>query len=320
MKELFISVIIPVYNVKEYLEQCVDSVLAQSYKEIEIILINDGSTDGSGEICDNYRTKDNRVIVIHKENGGLSSARNYGLRIANGEYIMYLDSDDFLCDIDCIKKLKNEICIRRSEVLLYKSKKYFKNKSIDYYGDYDLNIFNSGNRVSIFEYMIKNNKQLACAWNKIVARDFLIKNNLFFVENTIGEDIEWIVKVFEKLETIGAINEIFHVYRQCRQGSITATISEKKLNNLFDIIKNISNGYKEYKNRFEKNVLSFMAFEYAILLVNASKLSDGLLIEKIKKYDWLFEYAIDKKTLIIKKIYKILGVDLTMKLLRIIKR
>lgn len=110
MKEI-ISVIIPVYNTEEYLEKCVDSVLNQTYHNLQVILVNDGSTDSSAQICDTYAEKDNRVQVIHKKNGGLSSARNAGLDVAYGEFITFLDSDDYIhetCYYDLYTALQGE--------------------------------------------------------------------------------------------------------------------------------------------------------------------------------------------------------------------
>ena len=92
-----ISVIIPVYNIEKYLKCCVDSVIGQSYKDIEIILVDDGSTDNSGRICDEYAVQDTRVRVVHRENGGLSAARNTGIECATGEYLFFLDGDDAIC-------------------------------------------------------------------------------------------------------------------------------------------------------------------------------------------------------------------------------
>lgn len=96
MKGPLVSIIIPVYNVNEYLEQCLDSVIGQTYKNLEIILVNDGSTDDSGKICDKYARKDGRIIVVHKENGGLSSARNAGIELMQGQYVSFIDSDDYV--------------------------------------------------------------------------------------------------------------------------------------------------------------------------------------------------------------------------------
>ena len=95
-KKCKVSIIVPVYNVEKYVERCIESIIKQSYKNLEIILIDDGSKDNSGKICDEYAEKDNRIKVIHKKNGGLSDARNTGLNIADGEYICFIDSDDYI--------------------------------------------------------------------------------------------------------------------------------------------------------------------------------------------------------------------------------
>ena len=91
-----ISVVVPVYNVEKYLNRCVDSILNQTYSDLEIILVDDGSTDRSGSICDEYLSIDSRVRVLHKENGGLSDARNHGIELANGSYLCFIDSDDYI--------------------------------------------------------------------------------------------------------------------------------------------------------------------------------------------------------------------------------
>ena len=95
MKPL-ISIIVPVYNVEKYLNRCIESIVAQTYTNLEIILVNDGSPDNSAQICESWREKDNRITILHKENGGLSDARNKGLEVANGEYVSFIDSDDFV--------------------------------------------------------------------------------------------------------------------------------------------------------------------------------------------------------------------------------
>ena len=119
-----IGVIIPVYNVEKYLEQCVDSVLNQSFKDIEIILVDDGSKDSSGEICDYYKEKDSRVKVIHKENGGLSDARNMGIRQCSSEYILFLDSDDYWKE-NCLEEIAR--CIEDNvDIVFLTAAKYFE--------------------------------------------------------------------------------------------------------------------------------------------------------------------------------------------------
>ena len=104
LEQPLISIIVPVYKVEKYLKRCVDSILTQTYQNMEVILVDDGSPDNCGAICDRYKETDNRVVVIHKKNGGLSDARNAGLDIATGEYIMFIDSDDFV-EIDMMESM-----------------------------------------------------------------------------------------------------------------------------------------------------------------------------------------------------------------------
>ena len=153
-----ISIIIPVYNVEQYLSRCIDSVINQTYKNLEIILIDDGSTDDSGEICDEYALKDNRIKVMHKQNGGVSSARNEGLDISKGNYIGFIDSDDFIekdmyeflydlltknnCDISCCNKF------------IFKDNKFIASKS-----------FPKGNVLS-FNEVLNDSKHDFYIWNK----------------------------------------------------------------------------------------------------------------------------------------------------------
>ena len=103
-----ITVIVPVYNKVNYVTRCIDSILAQSYKNLQVILVDDGSTDGSSDICDEYAAKDSRVEVVHKKNGGLSSARNCGIRIAKGEYVGFVDADDYI-DVEMYRTLYDEV-------------------------------------------------------------------------------------------------------------------------------------------------------------------------------------------------------------------
>ena len=115
----FFSVIIPIYKVEKYLNRCIDSVLNQSYKDLEVILVDDGSPDKCPEICDEYAKKDKRVKVIHKENGGASDARNYGIKAASGEYLMFLDSDDYWEGTECLKNIVEKLKKNKVDVLVH---------------------------------------------------------------------------------------------------------------------------------------------------------------------------------------------------------
>ena len=119
---MFFSIVVPIYNVEKYLRQCVDSILSQTFTDYELILVNDGSNDGSGTICDDYAKQDSRITVVHKPNGGLSDARNAGTAVAKGEYIVYIDSDDYVISDDFLAEIYNQA--NDADIVLYKHQKF----------------------------------------------------------------------------------------------------------------------------------------------------------------------------------------------------
>ena len=176
-----ISVIIPVYNVENYLEECIESILRQSYMDLEIILVDDESTDNSGNICDLYSKKDNRIKVIHKKNGGLSSARNVGLKIAKGDYISFVDSDDFLSDKNVYSEMLEIIEKEKSDLV--------HGDAIKYYSEYKKGYFNNlKNRVDfngpidsekLFLMYLDNNIIFKPLWLNLYRKEFLEANKLY---------------------------------------------------------------------------------------------------------------------------------------------
>lgn len=311
MTHPLVSVIIPVYKVEKYLNQCVDSVLAQTYQNFEIILVDDGSPDNSGAICDDYAAKDNRIRVIHKENGGASSARNVGLREARGEYVQFLDSDDYLCNNKCVEKLINKMSEGDYDFVLFKTLNGYTKigKYVDNDGDFDIKYFETGDKTEIFRYMVKCNKPLASAHNKMVRRDTLTNNAIYFEEGIVGEDIDWIIKLFRHSKKISAVNEVFHIYRVDNTNSVTSNVSNKMIWDNYGIIREYAEFGKKGADEFSKGVLSYMAFVYATLLCNIAVHGDIVKFKEVEKYDWLFKYAIDKKTKLVRFIYRLFGFE-----------
>ncbi len=318
----FFSVIIPVYNTEKYLNQCVTSILTQTFEDLQVILVDDGSTDNSPKICDELAAKDPRVSVVHKQNGGLSSARNAGIRASKGEYVMFLDSDDYFTSNACALKLYTELKNDPCDVLLFKSLKYYEEKDsyVDYYGDYDLKYFQKRDPNEVFYYMVKEHKQFACACNRAIKRDIFSNGDLFFEEGVTAEDIEWSVKLFKKIKSANAVNENVHVYRQGVSTSITASLSPKKFESLSGIVTRLIEEYEDKNDAFSLNVKRFMAFEYAILLLNTSCLDNYAEYKHLTKYDHIFKYSTDKKTKITKLIYKVFGFNGLMRIFRIKRR
>ena len=245
-----VSVIVPIYNVEKYLPKCLDSLVNQTLDDIEIILVNDGSLDDSGKIAKEYSEKyKDKIIYLEKENGGLSDARNYGIPYATGEYIAFLDSDDYI-DIDAYKQMYEKAKKEDADFLEcdfiweYPNKKVI-DKRIDY----------------------KNKQEMLAvvrvvAWNKLIKRDLIIKNNIRFPKGLRYEDIEFTYKLLPYLNKISYIDKNFIHYVQ-RNNSI-ANVQNEKTADIFTILDNVINYYKEknlyeeYKEQLEYNYARYL--------------------------------------------------------------
>ncbi|MDD5901303.1 MAG: glycosyltransferase [Lachnospiraceae bacterium] len=226
--EPLISVIIPVYNVVRYLDECIESVCDQTHKMLEIILVDDGSTDGSSELCDKWKEKDDRILVIHKENGGLSTARNMGLDIASGEYIGFVDSDDTIeprmyeCLLQALEQSTAELV-----VCAYKAVDEKGNPYRQIYEDVP------DCTLSIQKYleMMNQNVRIHCefigVWNKLYRRSML--EGIRFRDGVIHEDDFFLNSLLPRIKNINILHTKFYNYRQ-RGGSIMhEKFSEKRL-------------------------------------------------------------------------------------------
>lgn len=239
---MLFSIIVPIYNVEKYLKRCIDSLINQTYKNIEIILVDDGSTDDCPQICDNYAVKDNRIKVIHKKNGGLSEARNFGLEKATGEYIFFIDSDDWL----------NTKTVEQFEFFLE------KDSAIDIAIG---NLINEdGTIYSIIpnaeigkvyngeDYFVKfNNSIIPCAVAPAYRREFLLENNLKFMIGVYHEDNDFTPRAYIQAKKIIYTGINFYV-RFIREDSITNHKDKRK--NLLDLLY-ISNNLLEYSRRIK---------------------------------------------------------------------
>ena len=207
---MLVSVIIPVYNAKKYLDRCVSSVLDQTYKELEIILIDDGSIDLSGKMCDGYAEKDARIKVIHKENGGLSSARNTGNRAANGKFITYVDSDDYLKSnciellVDMCQKTNAQIGIIQMVYITEKT-----NEEIDVPASGKVRVFSAE---SAIEESLYQRLYSCCTPGKLYAREIVEK--IDFPEGRVSEDLATCHLFFSNANKIAYSDSVGYFYRQ----------------------------------------------------------------------------------------------------------
>ena len=221
MKPL-ISVIIPVYNVEKYIKRCLDSVINQTYKNLEIILVDDGTPDSSGAICDEYAEKDERIKVIHKENGGVSTARNAGLDIATGEYITFVDPDDYLSS-DIYEKVILEFSENETDIIC------FSYTAIDDEGKNKSYIYDKKEVVG-FDNLLFNMLLVdfnMSIWNKVYKRS-VISDNRFLENIKIAEDMYFNACCYRKAKSMIVREDIGYFYYQ-RQESVTHEKPDKAL-------------------------------------------------------------------------------------------
>lgn len=284
-----ISVIVPVYNVESFITICLDSIINQSYKNLEIIVINDGSTDNSGKIVESYRGKDNRIKIFHQSNAGLSETRNRGIKLSHGEYISFVDSDDWL-DLNCYSKLVDFLKDKEIDVLCYDiievengyEKKY---QHIPVFED---------KKFALDELNVLS-KTWPLVWAKLYKADFIKNNDINFPSGLLYEDNAFIYECWSHNPVIFCVNENLHYYRMSRPGSITYKKNKRTIE-IFDVMEIIKKQFinagimnkfpyvidwsidnllwlyqktpEDYKNAFEKKLIKQFFYYLSILLVN----------------------------------------------------
>jgi glycosyltransferase involved in cell wall biosynthesis len=242
-----VSVIVPVYNVEPYVRKCVDSILAQSYKNLEIILVDDGSPDNCGKICDEYAANNPNIIVLHKENGGLSDARNAGLDIAKGEFICFVDSDDW-CEkemlqtaFEAMEKAKCDIVSYGAFYEYIQNGKIFRTLIKNTKCEQKINSFEES-----LSLVIKDNLAVT-AWNKLYRKK--VFENLRFPKGKLFEDVWVFPRLFENGDGIFAISKpLYHYVIRSDSRAITSNFNPRNVE--------ILEAYKSWQNFERKGNLS----------------------------------------------------------------
>ena len=318
MGKPFLSVIIPVYKVEKYLAQCVDSVLNQHISNYEVILIDDGSPDNCPLICDDYADHYSEITVIHQKNQGLSAARNAGIQLAKGDYIIFMDSDDWWNPEVVVPSII-------SKIRKYDSTEMFLFNSLDYIdGDglysrkehNNLKYIRTDTVINYYKDLLKNGNLEVSACTKIIKRDFLIDNGLYFRQGLLGEDNEWMIRVLRVLKVVRIIEEPLYICRISRYDSITHTIKQK---NVYDMLTIVSDSmeycYKaKHNHALAKCELCFVSY----LWFSALGISQRLdvkdrkdLMPKFKSTSSICKYSNSPKTKLSYTVYRLFGINIT---------
>lgn len=316
MKEELISIIVPVYKVEKYIHECIDSILSQTYKNIELLLIDDGSPDNCPRICDNYALKDKRIKVYHKKNGGLSDARNFGIDNSTGKYLMFIDSDDYI-EKDMVELLYKNLKLNNADIsicdctFIYKDKKIKNDKRTD---------FLVMNREQALSELNKQNGFGFAAWNKLYKKEIFKK--IRFPIGKINEDWYIMYKIFSQVKKAVYQPDSKYNYRQRK-----SSISKNTLINYNPILASsrcrrfIINKYPISSNEaYGNEIIADISVYNKLMLIKKCKIKKDYIRKNIKRNIYrmnsLNNYFKISKIL---QIYMILYIPIMYKLIYIIK-
>ena len=271
MENKLISVIVPIYNTEKYLKRCIDSILQQTYKNLEIILIDDGSTDGSLEICNKYKNEDNRIRVIHTENGGVSRARNLGLENANGDFISFIDSDDYI-DEDMYSKLYKEITNCDVDFLIFNA-----------YCNYDFeHISGIITKEQAFYYILDKDKFRGYICNKFYKKSIL-KQQRFNEDIYICEDLLFNCEYLLKCKKCLVLNEKLYHYVERKNSAVHEVRYNPRRSTSLNAYEKLIDMYKKNSlSGIDKLYLSYIK-EYSVIFYQLKKVGNKQELAKLKR-------------------------------------
>lgn len=279
-----VSIVVPIYNVEKYINRCINSIVNQTYTNLQIILVDDGSLDNCGKIADEYAKKDSRIDVIHKKNGGLSDARNFGVKKITGDFTLFVDSDDWL-DKNMVETMVSTINEFNADVVqvafYYTYKDHLLYDDRFYKEDSEPVIYNNN---ELMKELVINNKVKNFAWGKLY-KSSLIKD-IPFKKGVLFEDVFWAHNVMKNVNKYVIIHKPLCYYLQ-REDSIVSNYSIKNL----DILKGLKERHKfiesNYKGLTDKSlnlILRTSILHYNLLVMNSSKDKKGIYRKEIRKY------------------------------------
>lgn len=318
------SFILPVYKVEAYLRECVNSIVCQTYKNFEIILVDDGSPDGCPELCNLLATEDSRIRVLHKPNGGLSDARNAGLHVAVGDYVIFVDSDDMWIGEDSLERLARIIeQYPQCQFYVFNCQYYYpNNQSCDKWVPYAQELLTPVNGSMALISLVSSGTMPMSAWLKVIDRRWLLYSKITFKIGQIAEDIPWFINLLDKCMSCVFVNDYIYAYRQGVAGSITASGGERSFNSVLDIIYTELEliDKRSFTHEAKNSLRSFLAYELCLLIAATSDLPRVMrksVRAKLKNLCWLMKYTQNPKVRMVSKVYDLLGYAMTEGILRI---
>ncbi len=308
-----LSIITPVYNVETYLDRCVYSVLSQSYRNIELILIDDGSTDGSSLLCDKWKEKDGRVFVVHKENGGVSSARNAGLEIAQGDYITFVDPDDFIAPETYSANMDYLLSHDDIDIIQYPYCNYVDGEVRDYHKP-SAQIFRDGR--TIFASWWSGTPLEYVIWNKIYKR--YIWNGVRFAIGRTSEDTCLVADFVKRAKTVCISECGLYYYQRSRKDSYTYVYDFNKHIDLFIAHAAIFKCFDMFPDMVSEKVIAFTRLFRRLItakqIESSADIHDGIVIIRYYFPTWREIFCSHNTDKLWLSVAKLLGADMFVKM------
>ena len=284
---MLFSVIVPIYKIEKYLSRCIQSVLMQSFTDFEVILVDDGSPDNCPKICDDYATKDKRIKVIHKENGGLVSARQAGIKLASGDYIFHLDGDDALCE-DALESAYEIINEYHPDIISFSYKPFVQGRVGDVVNDlpeeglYDKALM----KEKIYPHLLSDknmNHIFYFSWGKAIKREIAIKHQLNVNPKIfLGEDLSCAVPCYLDAETVYMSKKPIYLYT-IRNDSLTNDFKSNQITQIADVIEGLRKLDVQKPNDFEAQISRYSCFMCFAVLALAAQGNHFSSVKTIKE-------------------------------------
>lgn len=317
------SIIVPVYNVQNYLRECLNSILDQTYSIYEVLLIDDGSTDNSAAICEEYVKKDQHFRYYYKTNGGLSDARNYGLRKAKGNYLIFIDSDDYI-DKNMLRRISDKIRYLPDIITIRMVRVLPDGVIIENDRKLEEDIVQLDTYEKKVQWLIEKSENSWSAVRFIIKRSLLEKSGIHFETGILHEDLDWSARVFMVATSMSFVTEPSYFYRIGRQGSITNVIKAKRITDIFETVGRFcaqeKNGTRQSLKEAIHRELVNSAFR-SIQDYPYVKKEEKVLVRKSFINNRQYFYVSNKKSVrVILRISKVLGVNVAFLLMEIAAR
>lgn len=313
-----VSIIISLYNLENYISQCLDSLINQIFDDYEIIIVNDGSTDNSEDICKNYLSYGKNVKYFHKTNGGASSARNFGLQNCSGDYIIFMDGDDYWDNANALELINSKI-ENKPDIIIFGCKDFDEKTgelSVSR-NSYDIDFLEKADKALVIKNLVEEKKLPGAAWIVCSNRQFLLDHNIVFEEGIKAEDIDWVYSVLHFSKTISFLNAPFYVYRKNRKNSATFSFDDKSLSGILYTIQKWMP--KIAKNPDLKYLFYNLNFHFLLTVIFAKSFNENQL-SIMNNHKDILNYALTLRDKAFSFMIKILGIKNSNKLFSHVRR